>query len=494
MSNAHSPEEGQSLEQKVERALELLRRGRRHWPVILACFVLGAGGGSLAAIKMKKVYRSESLILYREAVDRRSVTGEQDHPDVEAELKKLLWSKTDVMKILDELKLYKDLREVMTPEAIFQQFLGKFEMRARGGDTFWFAFEHSDPVKTKLAVEKVTDYLTTGYNTMRDNKLSGTLNYLEETTKKARARVTDLQEQISKFIREHPELVTNQDGSVTVGSGATLRAARSPAARAHRISVTTPEIRALQSEKGKLVAQLNLLTGQPAEPAPVAQQDGPDPQEEELREARAELQRKKMEYTDQHPDVIRLKKRVEQLTMSVARKKRPAAARIPASAMNDPQVQELQKQIRDLDDRIGRAQRAALAGSKKDDTAPVDNAPKAVKDLAAEWSRLNFELQLAKGELEEYESRRQKEKLIVDSQKVGTRFEVRDPAFLPQKPIKPNKKKIAGIGLALGLMLGLGYAAARVLIDPKIHDVTDLRAVTNLPVLAVIPRGGQKAA
>ena len=502
MSTQAAPvEEGQSLEQKVQRGLELFRRGRKHWPVVGACLALGAGGGVVAAMKAKKVYQSETMIVYKEAVDQRGVSsGDVEHPDVEGELKKLLSSRSEMLKLVDELKILREFREFQAPEQLFETFQGKFLMKQKGGDTFWFSYEDSDALRTQRTVERITDYLMKTYSESRNKKLKSTLIYLEENVAKSRKRLAEIANDLGKFAREHPEIVSNAEGTTTMGGVVVNVGQRDPKGKKapKRTIIMTPEIAALAREKGGLVSQRNLLLGPVAAPKAEAAPEGPNPCEEDLKEAKREYDLRKAEYTDQHPDVIRAKKRLESAKAVCARSKRPGLpAAAAAAASSDPQVIDLNNKIRDLDERIARATARASGGRDKGPAtpaSPIASMPKAPKDLMGEWQRLNLEEKIAKGELEDLEGRKQKEDLRIRGQIVESFFEIRDPALLPQKPIKPVKKKIFGMGFGLGLFLGLGYAAARVLLDPKIYDVTDLQAASSLPVLAVIPRVGMTRA
>lgn len=71
-------------------------------------------------------------------------------------------------------------------------------------------------------------------------------------------------------------------------------------------------------------------------------------------------------------------------------------------------------------------------------------------------------------------------------------IDVIDPAILPDKPIKPNKKKNLLLGLILGLMLGGGLAFFLEYLDDTIKDSDSAKRLLGLPVLAVIPQIGQR--
>jgi succinoglycan biosynthesis transport protein ExoP len=60
-------------------------------------------------------------------------------------------------------------------------------------------------------------------------------------------------------------------------------------------------------------------------------------------------------------------------------------------------------------------------------------------------------------------------------------------ANTPQYPISPNTKLQTAIGLALGLLAGVLLALARHLLDTRLRGVEDIRQLTDVPVLGMIP-------
>ncbi len=63
-----------------------------------------------------------------------------------------------------------------------------------------------------------------------------------------------------------------------------------------------------------------------------------------------------------------------------------------------------------------------------------------------------------------------------------------DAARLPQKPVSPKMVQNTVLGVLLGLVIGVAIAVFREMTDTRIHGVKDLRMVTDLPVLARIPK------
>ena len=69
----------------------------------------------------------------------------------------------------------------------------------------------------------------------------------------------------------------------------------------------------------------------------------------------------------------------------------------------------------------------------------------------------------------------------------GEKFKILDSARIPQTPYKPDRKKIALLGLVLGLGLGGGLAFVTEYMDQSFRSSKDLERFAQLPVLASIP-------
>jgi tyrosine-protein kinase len=59
-------------------------------------------------------------------------------------------------------------------------------------------------------------------------------------------------------------------------------------------------------------------------------------------------------------------------------------------------------------------------------------------------------------------------------------------AKVPLAPSSPNVLRNLGIGLILGLLLGMGVAILRQLLDTKVRSEQDVRALTDCPILGVV--------
>ena len=76
----------------------------------------------------------------------------------------------------------------------------------------------------------------------------------------------------------------------------------------------------------------------------------------------------------------------------------------------------------------------------------------------------------------------------MEEEQLGETFELMDPPFLPEKPVRPNKLAIIVIGAILGAGLSVGGTSLREYTDDGVRDVGALVELTGISAFSVIPR------
>lgn len=202
-----------------------------------------------------------------------------------------------------------------------------------------------------------------------------------------------------------------------------------------------------------------------------------------LEELEAELSRLSAIYTEKHPDIVALKRRIEALRAEGSRSRdtsaqsatqdsslnRVALQLIPINANIESykrQIQDVEKQIQVYKERVERTPQLELAMNK-----------------------IQRDYQTVRQRYESLLTRKLDAKLAeqLEKRKKGEQFRILDPAVKPPRPFKPDAKRIVLIALAAGLGLGCGMAYLRESLDPCFYSPDELEAFLETRVLVSIP-------
>jgi uncharacterized protein involved in exopolysaccharide biosynthesis len=75
----------------------------------------------------------------------------------------------------------------------------------------------------------------------------------------------------------------------------------------------------------------------------------------------------------------------------------------------------------------------------------------------------------------------------LEQRQQGEQFRILDPPSLPSKPTSPNHLKVSLGGLALGALMGLGFAALLEMTQQRVWKARDLEGLVPAQVLVALP-------
>jgi polysaccharide chain length determinant protein (PEP-CTERM system associated) len=186
------------------------------------------------------------------------------------------------------------------------------------------------------------------------------------------------------------------------------------------------------------------------------------------------LQDMQLQYTDNYPEIIRLKEEIRALEDQ--KKSGQGVSRPMDSPEYDRYVSEL-KAMRQAESNL-RSNIAKNRGLLQS----IPAAKATLEDLEREKSsqKALYETMVAR----QGQSEVSKQMEIQDK---STVFRIVDPAILPINPVSPDRKKLILIGILAGIGGSLGLVVLKDQMDNSVKSV-DMAKQFGLPVLAVIPR------
>jgi succinoglycan biosynthesis transport protein ExoP len=456
---------------------------RRKWVALL---VLAAALAAVASftVSLPNLYRATTTVL----VETRTVSEEFVRSPVSAELearietiRQEVMSRDHLADLITRLDLYPDLRK---RGARLDDIIGRLRQDIQleptavpgmsgGGRTIAFAISYSG--RDSRSVARVANELASFYvvtNTqMREGLAVKTAEFLKTQVTEAKAELDALEQRQSAFTLSHigelPEQVSaNLAGLERLNTALRLNGDNQLRAtdRLDRLEKQLTDV-----DSGTAVAQ------------------APEPDElANLRRQLDELQRK---YTDQYPEVIRV--RTELAARERQLEERPASAGTTGTTTTPegpatPKTRLLQA-IRDTDAELKALKREELAirQAVSNYEQRVENVPKRQEELQA----LSRDYGATKDRHDTLLKRYQEAQLaasLEQGQKVE-RFRILDAAVPPRDPSAPNRLGFFVLGLFFSIGLALGAILVAEKIDTAFHSVDELQVFAAVPMLFSIP-------
>jgi len=200
--------------------------------------------------------------------------------------------------------------------------------------------------------------------------------------------------------------------------------------------------------------------------------------------------------TDQHPDVVRMLRLLDQ-AKEEARQARQKAAKAtsnmpvvdPRARKNtapNPVYEQLELQRVGLDTSI-----ASLESRRAREQAEVEKWQKlatSVPEVGAELAKLTRDYDVIKRAYDELLNRRESAKIGSDmeTQTQSIQFRIVDPPEAPAAPVAPNRALLISVVLVGGIASGFAFAFLLGQMDDSLLSVRQLRDLLAVPILGTI--------
>ncbi len=432
-------------------------------------------------------------------------------------------SRSSLEKIIREFNLYSGEAKYLKSEEIIENMRKNLQVepksKAKEG-YFTISYISGNPKTATLVTNRLASLLIEENLKSREQQAQGTSEFLMMEVNATREKLEEQEKKITRFKKQFT-------GELPEQREANLRVLDQLEGQSQRIG---DNLKAVQDRKlllQKQLADFHLIAEAAAQdesgetplslsPAglPTAPRQ-PTVYETQLEQMRTQLVDLQGKYTEKHPEITLLKKKIKELEKDVAamkaregREEKPAPGFDPAAQTSvpprpkrpapdvklNPRYKEIEHQILATDMEIQRIQQEE--GKVKAQVAEyrqrLDKTPGrelALSLLTRDYQNLNETYQSV---LQKAQAARQAENL--ERLQKGEQFKIIDPAREPDKPFKPNIPKTLLIGLVLGMLCGVAGTFLREQTDRSFRDAEDLQSTFGVRVLANIPRLPMKAA
>ena len=459
---------------------------KRRWWQMLAVSTMILAAAIATAIFLKPVYQSTGTILVEsqqiptDLIKATVTTYADERIQV---IKQRVMTRDNLNRIIQKYQLYPEKIDSETTSTLIDEMRNAISVELLNADmpgssggkatiAFKVGFEYVRPeIAHKVANELVTLFLDENVKA-RTERATETTEFLTQEVDRLKVELEGVENKVATYKQEHANSLPEH---LDMHMGMLQRADLEVKELDRDYKATQEELRYLDVELASTKASAKKGAGG----------DEAVSQISELDKARAELDRALVLYKESHPTIRALKRKIETLEKSpeTTGEKKPVRASIESELV----VAKVQAQIEAAKVRL-----SSIASQKKSTEIKMDQLQAQVvqsPQIERGLFTLMRDYENAKSKYEEVKSKQVNAKIAenLEQENKAERFVMLEPPIFPDKPIKPNRKKIIALGIAASLFGALAFAALLETLHSRVRGAESLTSLIGLRPLVIIP-------
>lgn len=433
-------------------------------PLLLAIIILSSALGVVQAIRLPATYTTEARLLVESAVVEGSVNASSSDEEIQI-IREQLMTRANLLEIAYDFDVLEDYSSLL-PGQIVGLMRGSTRIVNQGGLNQATLITVSFSARSgQIAADVVNEYVTRIVSTSVDRRLEqaqANLAFHEQEETRLSDELGTRSAAISRFQAENADALPD-DQAFRLNRQADLQ---------ERISSAQRELSALIDQRARII-EIYEETGR------LSDGDNLTDDERQLRDLERELAMQLTIYSESAPQIIVLRRRIEQLRDSISGTDSDTTVN-PGQAVLDLQLDQIDAQTNDLESVIADAREELLRLEDAIERTPLNGVilegmQRDYENTRALYDRAADNLQQARIDLRIQETNR------------GQRITLIENANVPRFPSSPNRKLIALIGGVIGVVIAGGVFALMEILNRAIRRPMDINRALGIEPIATIP-------
>lgn len=464
---------------------------KRRLPLVIGVFVLVFLLAIAVTLKIPAVYQAGATILIEsEQVQSGDPNAKEKFASERFEaLKQVAMTNEKLFKIAEKYKLYgldktpRPAIEVASAlRANIKADLLKAEAEAWQGKptvAVQISYTYHKPEEVYNVTNDVVKLFLEENDKAGKLKASETAEFYANEAEKQKAVLLKIEKEITRYkqnhansLPEHKEMHLQSLDRLELDLRDTQR----------QYSTTQAELRALDVSLESAKAGIGINAGL----EPSAGNGTNDAGVSELAKLKQELEKLDGVYSENHPTVRALKRRIETLENAESNKSTSGKPEKMITAQS-VMIDKIQAQIESGNARLSLLERQENAIRNK--MAQIEGRVVQSAQTEGELGTLLRDYDNAKAAYAELKTKQDNAKIVknIEMENKGERFVVSEAPVLPEKPIKPNRLLLLLAGFLGSIAAAIGSAILLEMLDSRIRGVDALAAIMKMQPIATIP-------
>jgi polysaccharide chain length determinant protein (PEP-CTERM system associated) len=451
--------------------------GKYRWYAVAIAWVVALAGWGVVYFLPNDYQSSARVYVDTQSILRPLLAGMTTLPPVDQQvtfMRRTLLSRPNIERVMRMVDLDVKARTVKDHEKMVDELMAQIRIAGtERDDIYTISYNSPNPKLGKDVVQSLLTIFVEGSFGGKKQDSEKAVQFIDDQIKTYEEKLAAAENALKDFkIRNFALLPRNGSdyGSKMGDLADQLQAAK---------------LEYLEAEQARNALKRQMAGEEPIQSEVVTEQSVDPELDARISNLQKELDRLRLQYTDQHPDIVAAKRLLTQLEdkrREVVKQRR----KVDPGATYSPMLQQMNVQLSVAEARVAslRARVDELQGRLAQVRALSTTAP----EVEAQLTQLNRDYQINKTNYEQLVAKRDAAKLSGDltSATDMLSFRVIDPPTTPLMPAGPNRPRLYSLVLAIALAAGLGCALLLSQIRPTFLSQSALREATGLPILGSI--------
>jgi len=463
------------MEETINQVLFLLKGVWKYrWHAVIVAWVLAVAGWVRVYTLPDDYQASARVFVDTQSILKPLLSGMTTVPNVDQQvsiMSRTLISRPNVEKVMRMVDLDIKAKTPKENEEILTDLMKEIKIGGTGRDDIYtISYSNPNPRVAKDVVQSLLTIFVESSFGDKKNDSEKAIQFLDEQIKNYETKLVSAENALKEFKIKH-------SGSLPQGGdyGTQVQAA------ADQLNQARLDLREAEQARNSIQAQIYGNGSGKNGSAMV------NPElEARILALQKNLDTMRMQYTEQHPDIVAAKRLLKQLEAQKAEEAKNYKPGMDRGANYSPMLQQLNVSLSAAEARV-----ASMRARVDEYTARYDrlkmqtvNGP----ELESQLAQLNRDYQVNRDNYQQLVSRREAARLSGDLSKTTDmiKFRVVDPPTVPLRPAGPDRLRLASLVFFGALIVGIAVALLLSQLRPTYLSQHVLRESTGLPILGSV--------
>ena len=456
--------------------------GKYRWHAVVITWVVALIGWAVVLRLPNQYEASARVYVDTQSILKPLLSNMTTVPNLEQQvmfMRRTLISRPNVERLMRMVDLDVKAKDSKEHDKIVDELMSQIKITGtERDDIYTLTYMSDNPKLGKDVVSSLLTIFVEGSFSGKKQDSEKAVQFIDDQIKTYEEKLAAAENSLKEFKLKNLGMLPG-GGSGTGDFGGQLQTATD------QLSQARLELAEAEQARNAIRRQID---GEPAKPGTVTVDPAlVDPElEARIAATQKNLDNLRLQFTEQHPDVIANRRLLDQLMAQKADLAKNKKRSLDPGASYSPMLQQLNVSLSQAEARV--ASMRARVAEYENRVARLRNQSTTAPEIEAQFAQLNRDYNVNRENYQKLVERRESARLSGDLSSATDmlQFRVIDPPTVPNHPSGPNRLRLFSLVFVGALVAGLAVAFLMSQLRPTFLSQSTLRDVTGLPVLGSI--------